>query len=89
MAFDLQNLGRVGSGLANGPALWSYGSADDAYATIGAADYFLPAINELEVGDQIYVVDSAGVATITYVSVVDLTPGAETISVATGNTITA
>lgn len=53
---DAMNTGLVtkGSTLYNGPAIFSYASADDAAATIEAANYFAPAVYDLAVGDLIF-----------------------------------
>ncbi len=89
MAFDRDNLIRIGGANSGAKALWMYASEDDAYAAIGAADYFLEALVELKLDDTLIVTDSSNVHTITYVSDRDTTSGSETISVAAGNTITA
>lgn len=44
--------------LVNGPAMFSYASADDSVATIGGANYFLLAISDLQVNDIIFCVGS-------------------------------
>lgn len=38
----------------NGPAVFSYGSADDNAATVGGADYFASEAQDLAVGDLIF-----------------------------------
>lgn len=55
MAFTRKHLGRVSSG-ANGfsPTVWSY-KTDDTHATVDTEDYFLDAINEIRLGDIIWV----------------------------------
>jgi len=85
MAFDRQNLTRVGSGGQAAGSMWLYGSTDDAYAAIGGADYFLDAINELQKYDFICIKDSANVQKLSYVKAND----GSTITVAGGLTITA
>lgn len=71
MAFNLQGLQRVGGGLSEGSvASWTYSSADN-FAAVGAADYFLPAINILKLGDSVDIHDTAGVSTDGFVSVND------------------
>lgn len=72
MAFNLQGLQRLGGGLSiNSVAQWTYASPDDAIGAIGAADYFLPAIRILKLGDLVNVVDSSGAASDHVVSVND------------------
>jgi len=85
MAFERQNLARQASANTNPRASWLFSSADDDYAAISAADYFLDAIKEMKQGDWVMVVDSAGVHTLSYVATNDGT----TIQLATGNTIAA
>lgn len=64
--------------LVNGPAIFSYASATDAKATIAAANYFAPAVNDLAVNDLIFASASDGFAFYT-VTAVDRV--AKTISV--------
>lgn len=69
MSFALAGLYQVGPG-GNAPRLWMY-STTDAIATVIAADYFLDAINELQVNDVIIAITSTGgtpAVTITYVN---------------------
>jgi hypothetical protein len=66
MAFARTGLARNSSGLGDNPTIWSYTSADTA-ATVTGADYFLEAITEMEVGDQVVIYDTAGVMTISFV----------------------
>jgi hypothetical protein len=58
MAFARSGLYQIGPG-GNGPRMWMYNTAD-AIATVIAADYFLEAINELQVNDVIVAVTSTG-----------------------------
>lgn len=44
--------------LENGPAIFSYASADDSVATIAGANYFAEVVYDLAVNDLIYVVGS-------------------------------
>lgn len=72
MAFNRSGLYQVGPG-GNGPRLWMYSTAD-AIATVIAADYFLEAINELQVNDVLTVISSTGgtpAVTFTYVNAND------------------
>ena len=65
----------------NGPAVFTYASADDTVATIAAANYFNPdsAIYDLRVGDLIITVGSTS-STILQVDAVSLTASPKTIS---------
>jgi len=85
MAFDRDNLTRVGSGGIAAGSMWLYGSTDDAYAAIAGADYFLDAITELDLYDFILIKDSANVQKLSYIK----TNNGTTITVAGGLTITA
>jgi hypothetical protein len=64
--------------LINGPAIFTYASADDAIATISAANYFAPVVLELAVNDRIDITgsDASGIY---IVSAVD--KEAETVSI--------
>lgn len=66
MAFLRRDFSRVGH-QAFAPAMWSYISADDLQAAIAGASYFDPAASELSVGDWLFITDSAGVHTISFV----------------------
>ncbi len=69
MAFARTGFYQIGPG-GNAPRLWMYSTAD-AIATVVAADYFLEAINELQVNDVIIAVTSTGgtpAVTFTYVN---------------------
>ncbi len=46
--------------LENGPAIFSYASAGDTVAQIGAADYFASVVYDLSINDLIYCVGSDG-----------------------------
>ena len=85
MAFSRSGLAKLGTANSDAGTMWLYSSTADAYAAIGAADYFLEAINEMKLGDRIIVRDSANVQTLSYVSSNDGT----TIDIATGLTVTA
>ena len=72
MAFSITGLYQIGPG-GNNPRLWMY-STTDAVATVIAADYFLDAINMLQVNDVIIMVTSTGgtpAVTFTYVNAND------------------
>ena len=67
MAFARSGLQRGFGANSGAGALWMY-SSTDAVATVTGADYFLPAINELNIGDCVIVIDSdAPGITITFV----------------------
>ena len=66
MAFDYTKLSRIG-GMGDSQKVYAYASPD-SIATVTGANYFLPAINELEVNDIIFVSDSdAAAVTVTFV----------------------
>jgi len=72
MAFARSGLYQIGPG-GSGPRMWMYNTAD-AVATVIAADYFLEAINELQVNDVLVLVTSTGgtpAVTFTYVNAND------------------
>jgi len=87
MAFSRDGLCRIG-GSGDGGSTWQYTSAD-AKTDVDDADYFLDAINELNIGDLIICKDTstptAPVVTITYIK----TKTATSITAAAGTTITA
>jgi hypothetical protein len=86
MAYSLNGLYQVGPG-GSAPRLWMYSTAD-AIAAVIAADYFLGAIDVLEVNDVIIAVTSTGgtpAVTFTYVNANDGT----TIDVVNGLVIPA
>ena len=87
MAFSRDGLCRIG-GSGNGGSTWQYTSAD-AKTVVDNVDYFLPAINELAIGDLIICKDTttptAPVVTLTYIK----TRTATSITAAAGTTITA
>ncbi len=60
MAFVRANFARVTSSAnTSAPTVWSYNATADTQAAVVAADYFLDAINEIQVGDLLmYVSDS-------------------------------
>lgn len=87
MAFNRDNLARIGSANTNANALWIYNTAD-TIADVNTADYFLSAINEIRLNDIIFVVSSTGgtpAVTITYCNAND----GSTIDVVDGLTVTA
>ena len=70
MAFARSGLARLGSHSTDAGALWLYRTTDTA-ATVNTADYFLSAINEINVGDVIFSMSATGgtpVLTVTYCS---------------------
>lgn len=70
MAFLLDGLSRVSGANTDAGTMYMYSTAD-AIATVIAADYFLPHINQLNVNDIIFVISSTGgtpAITITYVN---------------------
>lgn len=73
MSFARSGLQRIGGANSDAGSLWMYASAD-AIATIIAADYFLDAINELNINDVLIVQSSTGgtpAVTFTYVNAND------------------
>jgi len=87
MAFDPDGLQRIGGANSDSRAVWVYASTEDAVAAIVAADYFLDRIDEMKLQDIVFVIDSAGVVTLSYVLArVLATP---TITLAPGNTVAA
>lgn len=67
MAFSLQGLQRVAGANSGAGALWIY-SSTDAPATVTGANYFLDAINVLNVGDCIFIIDNdAPAVTVSFV----------------------
>ncbi len=68
MAFTKSTWALDGSNFnSNVPRIHKYTSSTDAIATMNTAAYFNDVSAEVSVGDQIYTIDSAGVATILYV----------------------
>lgn len=68
MSFTRLSLARLGSNSTDAGALWLYQTAD-TIADVNTVDYFLSAINEINVNDVILVASSTGgtpVVTITY-----------------------
>lgn len=59
MAFSRSGLSRIGSSAGDAPTIYSY-TTTDTIATVNTADYFLDAINEIEVNDVIFVASSTG-----------------------------
>ena len=86
MAFARKHLSRIG-GSGYGATVWMYTSAE-SYSTVSGANYLAGAVLEMEKGDCVWVVDTATPTVhITYVDAVDRS--AETISIATGDQVTA
>lgn len=87
MAFSRDGLCRIG-GSGDGGSTWQYTSAD-AKTVVDNADYFLPAISELAIGDLVICKDTTApatpVVTITYIKARTAT----SITAAAGTTITA
>ena len=87
MAFSRDGLCRIG-GSGNGGSTWQYTSAD-AKTVVDNADYFLPAISELAIGDLVICKDTTTpatpVVTITYIKARTAT----SITAAAGTTVTA
>jgi hypothetical protein len=83
MAFERQYLARIG-GSGEGRALWMYASTEDA-ADVLAANFFLPAKDELNKADVILLVDTnlAG-CTVSFVKVNNKT---NTVTLASGTAI--
>ena len=87
MAFNRDGLSRIGGQNSDSRAVWVYASAADLVAAIVGADYFLDNIDEMKLGDIVFIIDSAGVVTLSYVLArVTATP---TITLAPGNTVAA
>ncbi|MCP3675274.1 MAG: hypothetical protein GY829_12485 [Gammaproteobacteria bacterium] len=87
MAFSRSTLQRIGGANSDAGSMWMYRTADTA-ATVNTADYFLDAINEINVGDVILSMSATGgtpVLTITYCNANDGT----TIDVVDGTAISA
>jgi hypothetical protein len=85
MAFDRVGLCRIG-GSGNGGSTWQYTSTD-AKTVVDNADYFLPALSELNIGDLVFCKDTTNAAApvvhITYIK----TKTATSITAAGGNVI--
>lgn len=87
MAFSRDGLNKIASSPGDAPSIFAYTTAD-TIATVNTADYFLSAINEINLGDMIVVYSSTGgtpVMTITYCNANDGT----TIDVVDGLTVPA
>lgn len=70
MSFLRQGLARVSGANTDASSLWMYATAD-TIATVIAANYFLDAINEINLNDLIIVTSSTGgtpAVTFTYVN---------------------
>lgn len=59
MAFDLNHLNNTSSGQADAPKQWSYESDDDLITTIDDSGYFDEVTGFFNLGDLIYIKDSA------------------------------
>lgn len=87
MAFSRDGLSKVASSAGDAPSIFSYTTAD-TIATVNTADYFLDAINEIELGDVLFVYSSTGgtpVMSIVYCNAND----GSSIDVTDGLTVTA
>lgn len=87
MAFARSGLAKIASCAGDAPSIFAYTTAD-TIADVNTADYFLSAINEINLGDIIFVYSSTGgtpVMTITYCNAND----GSTIDVVDGLTVTA
>ena len=88
MAFSRTGLSRTSSsGNTSAPQSWNYTTLD-AYSLVDDADYFLDAIREIHINDNITVASSTGttaVVTQTYMAANDGT----TCTIAAGVTVTA
>ena len=82
MAFDYTKLSRIG-GSGDSQKVYAYASTE-SIATVTGSDFFLPAINELNVNDVILVSDTdAAAVTITFVK----TNNGSTIDCASGTAL--
>lgn len=86
MAFDRSGLYQLGPG-GNGPRIWVYNTAD-AMTVVRAADYFLEAINEIQLNDVILAVTDTGGTPAIYWTYVNANDGT-TIDVVDGLVIPA
>jgi hypothetical protein len=60
MAFDSNKIARIGSSQTTQiPTIWQYISSSDTINTISADGYFNEIIDRLQIGDRIFIVDSA------------------------------
>ena len=87
MAFARAGLSRIG-GSGNGGCMWMYTSTDNK-ATVGGADYFLPAIVELTIGDVMFCKNTTIVASPVIHSTYVKALTAVSVTMAAGNVITA
>jgi len=60
MAFLIENMNNTSSGAAEAPRLWTYRSATDNLATIGASGYFNEIFETMSLGDMIYISGTNG-----------------------------
>ena len=82
MAYVHPNLHRMGPANSNAPVLWMYSTAD-TIADVNTEDYFIDAIDDLQVNDVLIIASSTGgtpVLTINYVNqndgtIIDITDG--------------
>ena len=86
MAFERSGLCRVG-GSGVGAATWQYSTTEATTAPAGT-NYFLPAINELELGDVVIIVGTTGSTPTVRISYVK-TKSATSIDLAGGLVVTA
>ena len=88
MAFALSGLARVSSsGNTNAPQSWNY-TTTDAFSLVDDADYFLAAIREIHINDNITVTTSTGSTAVVTVSYMKANDGT-TCTIAGGVTVTA
>lgn len=87
MAFSRDGLARVGTANSDAGALWIYKSTD-TIATINTADYFLSAINEINLNDILFIVSSTGGTPVVSISYCNANDGS-TIDIVDGLTVTA
>ena len=83
MAFDYDKLSRIG-GMGDAQKVYAYASSD-SIATVTGSNDFLPALNELQGNDVIFVSDSdAAAVTVTFVKTNN---GTTTIDCASGTAL--
>ena len=88
MAFSRTGLSRTSSsGNTSAPQSWNY-TTTDAFSLVDDADYFLDAIREIHINDNITITTSTGTTAVVTQSYMGANDGT-TCTVATGVTITA
>lgn len=87
MAFSRDGLSKIGGQNSDAFAVWAYKTAD-TIATVNTADYFLSAINEINLGDMILVYSSTGGTPVMTIAYVNANNGT-TIDIVDGLTVTA